>query len=861
MKGARLHILVSLLIGCGVCFADNGGGKIVSLIAAGAELRGAEVVVWWAADEYPGVAGFYLERLVPEKGTFTRVQDVLVSPIIPTLADGRRCEVVDREAAAGVRATYRLYVVWSDRSFTLTEPFDVVPVVAEVNKSSAVDVPGAAALPWISPSVAGDRLKVSVETNGLYFLGVEAIAAGLYGWNTGAVGTAISSGQFLLSCGTNEVAWLAAGGATGIYFYGEAPSSIHTRQNVYWLRPGAGKTMSASGGTPPSPAPSNQLYRASLHYETDVFSMYAELACTNVDADIWFWTLTQGGTSSSNATVNMNVTGVAPWQQPAVLTAHLQGGQISTGDSSDFRLNFFLNGVYLGSTNWGGRIPCDPSFPVTNLVEGANAVKIQAFKLAGDPPSTFSLLQSLDLEYDRLYVPMGSQTFCQGDSNPVVTVSGFGTADIRVLDITRPFSPVWVDSAAVDGVSGGVYRVSFAPASPTNRYLVSEGALLPVSVAGRRLAGWRETSNAWDYVVIAPPGFLVQAQALADYRAAQGLRAVVADVTSIYDEFNTGVVHPLAIRSFLSNAVRSWARAPQYVVLAGAGNLNYRNVGNMWTNDPCLIPPVTIYSTTTSRLGGSDGPIADIDGDRAPDVALGRLPFATTNEFLGWIDKMRAFESNSVSWRTVSLIAGSPDDAGNFPTSSDSLAERVPKVYANDRNYWTTQTLAQVRTRLFGAFNTGCSLMTYVGHGNSFQLADQSGGSKILTVSDVLALTNRSSAPIFLGMTCEFGRFEKPTAANQISGRLMRQAAGGAVAVWSATTTVANDDSVRLGGFVLDRLFSREDARMGQAIREAMVMEQAGRPDSHLLESYNLLGDPAMRTRLMGKRGFTLVIR
>lgn len=863
MKNVRTYTLALLFACAVVCPALAGTGKTVSLMACGTVLRGAEVVVWWVPEDNVGVVGFYLERLDPAKGVFVRVQNAMVSPIIPSYSGTERCEAADAGAAVGRQATYRVVAVWTDRSVTTSEAFTLTPSAVEAAAQAAPFVPVAAGMPWVSPSVPGDRVKICVESNGLYFVSAESIAAALDGWSPSAVSSAISEGLLRMSCGTNDVAWLGADGGGGVFFFGEAIASIFTRQNVYWLDPGTGTVMQAFAGAAPAAAPTGPVYRAGVHYETDLYSMFADFACTNVDADIWFWAFAQGGTASSNAVVKIVATGVSPAPQVASLTAHLHGGQISTGDSSDFRLKFFLNDVYLGTTNWGGRTPCDPSFCVTNLVEGTNTFKMQAFKLAGDTPSTFSLLQSIDLEFDRLYVPMGSQVICSGGSNQDLTVSGFATSDLQVFDITRAATPVKLDAALIDDAPGGGYRVSFTPASPTNRYLVSAGAWAPASVTGRRMAGWRASSNAFEFVAIAPPGFVAQAQELADYRAAQGVVSAVADVTSIYDEFNWGVVHPLAVRSFISNAVCSWAAAPRYVVLAGAGNLNYRNVDNTWSNDPCLIPPVTIYSTTTSRLGGSDTPLADIDGDRVPDVAIGRLPFATTNEFKGWLDKMRAFESNAIPWRTVSMTAGWPDDAGDFSSSSDGLAARLPKTYAADKNYASTQTLAQVRSRLFKAFNSGCSLLTYVGHGNRFQLADQGGTQQILTMNDVLALTNRMSAPIMLGMTCEFGRYERPlnSTNGRIGDRLLRQSAGGAVAVWSSVTIVANDDSVRLGGFLLERLFSRDDARLGQSIREAMVMEKAGRPDSHLLESYNLLGDPAMRTRLIGKRGFTLIVR
>ncbi len=80
-----------------------------------------------------------------------------------------------------------------------------------------------------------------------------------------------------------------------------------------------------------------------------------------------------------------------------------------------------------------------------------------------------------------------------------------------------------------------------------------------------------------DYLIITHRDFITASQMLADYRASQGLRTRVINVDDLYNEYNDGIYHPIAIKNFLRDAYVNWPKpAPTYVLLVGDGHWNFK---------------------------------------------------------------------------------------------------------------------------------------------------------------------------------------------------------------------------------------------------------------------------------------------
>jgi len=111
-------------------------------------------------------------------------------------------------------------------------------------------------------------------------------------------------------------------------------------------------------------------------------------------------------------------------------------------------------------------------------------------------------------------------------------------------------------------------------------------------------------------MVIYHPDFITQAKRLADHKQNIGRfkSPKVIDIKDIYREFSGGATDPAALRNFLVYARSQWGLFPDYVVLMGKGNYNYKGIklsepeyipvaeggGNAWKIFlPSLIPERT----------------------------------------------------------------------------------------------------------------------------------------------------------------------------------------------------------------------------------------------------------------------------
>ena len=131
------------------------------------------------------------------------------------------------------------------------------------------------------------------------------------------------------------------------------------------------------------------------------------------------------------------------------------------------------------------------------------------------------------------------------------------------------------------------------------------------------------------------------------------------DVEDIYDEFGYGVESAQAIRDFLMYAYESWVKpAPKYVLLVGDGTYDARDRFGLGT-----VNFVPTYLTFTSHMGetGTDEWYGRVSGDDlVPDVYIGRLPAATTDQASTMVAKIVGYERalNSRTWeRNVLLVA------------------------------------------------------------------------------------------------------------------------------------------------------------------------------------------------------------
>jgi len=793
-------------------------------------------VVWRTVQEY-GTAGFRVVRQV--SGGEVPLHDGWIWADI-TRPVGEYT-AVDPEGQEGAGATYRIEELRGEGTVvtlgTWSVTFDEPPAEPVVRAMAAE--PLFAPLSEPEP-VAAPAAKVRVASNDVFAVTYEALGAVL-GLTAGEVADRAAEASLVMRCGGEPVAYWADDAGQRLLFYGRQAKSRYTRHNVYWIEPGspgAGRLMQrlTPGDEPVEPDPT---FVGRVDFEQDLFSMVDHSG--TLREDLYFWNHVQVNTSSQQ----MERTFDAPLEGYAggdvAVTVRLTGWN-DTPANPDHKVEVRFNGTLIGTFTFDGKADVEQTFSASaaTVLPSGNGLRIKGILQPGLTSSTF-VIQGFSLGYEQHYAPRSGPL--EADDGGHGRLAAEGYTDPFVLDVTDPYSPVRV---ADD--NGGLPAGWSWPAGADTRWIYRERAAVPALMpvaAGH--GGWlRSATNAVDYLVIAPRAFEGPANALADYRAGQGLRTAVAYYEDICDQFAQGRNTPEAIRSLLIYAHDTWAAAPWMAVLGGWGHYDYYGAQTSADN---FLPPLLASDSRTLRP--ADGLFADLTGDGVPDLAIGRIPAQNVTQFSQYIAKLQAYEAGGVkSWhQNAFFIADNADDGGDFAATNLELSSAAAPRYTPSFTALDTRTAAQVRADIRAAFTNGSGIIHYTGHGSITVFVNLT-HEKLLAYDDAKALVN-PPVPLFISLTCLIGRFDlyQPTQRSLAEG-LVLNASGGSLAVY-APAGLSWNHYAGLFGEELYRLHAGE-----QADTIGLLLLRARRSFGVLsglhadaIRTYNLLGDPALKLR------------
>jgi len=845
---------------------------LASVAGFGATVEAGQVVVTWETSFELGTAGFHLERLDPVLGDYERVNDELL-PALITSPQGGRYSYVDPGAWPGQTYSYRLVEqeVWgSSRThgpYTVkpVEPAGLLPLVG-VQAAASVTETGqgfddpqrgyravahgedtnrrgrkvagtfqSAALAQgaqtavAAASLSSDSLQIPVRADGLFYASAADLARAL-GTTEAAMVRWIKRAQVQLTTGGRDVAWLPAANHVGVYFYGESIDSLYTLDNIYRVRVGqAGVRMRRSPATETAPEPvAVSGFQDTVTAEQDRFA--ATVVSTDPGSDYWYWEAFIGGSVAGWSTKSFSV------DLPDVLGDGVLRVFLKGASSSAHPVSVSINGNPLGEGTWDGLSDYELRLPVAGaqLNSGGNLVEVRAL---GTTENIF-YLDRIAVQYPRLARAVGDRLTLKAEVAGPLAVDGFSSGNIDVFDITDPETPRHLSAVTV--APGSVGQGITFNAKSGRRYLALTGAAVAAAVPVAMTAADLQTSlDRVDYLVIAPPVLRGAAQQLADYRQTTGLSSRVVGTDEIYDSFNWGVASPTAVREFLRQVVGPWG--VRYVALVGMGSFDYRDLGGRGAPQA-----PTLMTSTPNGLFGCDNCLADFDGDGVPDVPVGRIPAATPADLQTYLAKVSAYEATAgaLDLAGAMLLADNADPAaGNFPSDSDQVAALLPSEMPVTRIYLDQYPIGAARSLLFGGMNQGTGWVNYLGHGGDDRFSSQG----LLTVDDMGALSSIGRLPVISALTCAANRFEVPGYA-PLGARLVLDADGGAIAVWSPTGLSLNGPAVDLNRSLFTEVFQQGAATLGEAVQQAL-WENAGGADlpAYMLRIYSLLGDPALQ--------------
>jgi hypothetical protein len=384
-----------------------------------------------------------------------------------------------------------------------------------------------------------------------------------------------------------------------------------------------------------------------------------------------------------------------------------------------------------------------------------------------------------------------------------------------------------------------------------------------------------DKAQAVDTVVVCPQEFRETLEPWTEFRRAQGHQLA----------FVSNLLSPEQLRAEVRRQAASGTL--KYLVLVGDADPRLYS-------EPAVrrrsIPAHYATAEVNVKFGSSpeiatDNWYADLNDDRIPDLAVGRLTCDSSAELAALVEKILAYERSADfgPWRRqVHFVAG----LGGFGAVADTvleaaakslISEGVPSAFCTTMTYGSWQSPYCPDPRAFrdvtlSRLNEGSLFWVYLGHGQQRSVDEvrvPGGRFPILSTDDTIELACEHGAPIACFLACYSGAFDLP---RDCLAEEMLAAEGGPVAILCGSRVTMPYAMTVLGSELLAQVFTHHAPTLGQALlaakqrtmqtenpskhRQAMdAMARLMSPTADLLTAeraehldlFNLLGDPLLR--------------
>lgn len=807
--------------------------------------RGQRTIEWDTTTEL-GTIGFVVEKMGAD-GRYRRIHEGYIPALLAP--QGGHYAVIDNTPSTE-RSSYVIYDVDTHYVETTHGPYAVslTPATGTVPSSLAHRGFGSVARAWPTLDIArtprvasprwasrastgaGDALHIAVRELGLTRVPAATLAEQL-GRPESEVTADLLGGEFALTVGGESVPWTTDATGSALIFYAAPRDSIYARDTIYRLSRGTGEVMERGVAAAPGAGAAPVTYPFTTRVEEDRFPGTA--VAPDPESDYWHWKVV----SSLNpdlqiASVDVPLEGVASDAGPAQMVIT---GYAITNNPHYFHVE--VNGVSAGQIQFPreGTYSLPIELPAGVLHDGVNTVTLTAERV--DTVDSSIYLDAFDVTYPRNFVANDSRLLFESGVASPVTVGGFASADVTLVDITDA-SHARVLTASLAPAMDGSYTLAFG--AEASRHFVAAtvaGMHTPTAVWPDSPSALRSDANSAEYIVIAPSEFKSAAVRLANLRIAQGRSAVVVELEDIYDEFNHGTPNPHAIADFLSYAHAVWGVGPSYVALVGSFSFDYRDVLGLGGN---IMPSLMLR--TSRGLYPGDNTFVDFDHNGTPDIAIGRLPVTTPDQFSTLVDKIEAYEAAEAGdWTNqVVLVSDGAVDV-DFQGMTAGVLQRVPSSVSTEVIDLLEIDVTAARITFTDAVDRGAVAINYLGHGGSDHLSEQN----LFDTAGAAALNNGARLPIVTAGSCLVSGFGMPGVAS-VGEALVHNPNGGAIAVWSPSSISDAVHGKELAAAVLENVLEGRRRPLGDAVQEAVrfLAEQDIPPTE--FATFTLLGDPAL---------------
>lgn len=645
-------------------------------------------------------------------------------------------------------------------------------------------------------------------------------------------------------------------GADALFFFGQRlrgdeMTTKYSDENVYWLRSGGdpGPRIPQRAVTPQGDLPPAPHFAASVQAEENMH-WYTQHTILPPTRDTWFWA---EFFPTPTRPEQRDFTGQAPHPAPdqdATLWIDQNARALNT-HITEISLNHSL----LLTTTWDlkTRNWASVAVPAGLLASGVNTVTVRALAAAG-VRKDWVYFNFWRLDYRRLFRAWQGQIDFRTETAGLqaFAITDWAGTDIFAWEISDPLAPRRLTGAAIDAAPGGFRLLMHLNAGEGEHFWLQEASAIgpPASLRRHTAPDLQNRASGADVIIITAAALQPAAERLAEWQRSQGHTPLVLDFLDVVDAFNAGIYHPQAVPALLAWAQAHWPEPkPAYLILFGDGHWNFKGYNPaLYPPEPNHIPPYLAWVDPWQGEVPADNLYADLDGDRRPDLAIGRIPALTLAEAETMVDKISGYDSSArlAPWqRRAVFVADNADAAGDFPLVSDAvIAQHLPADLTPERIYLggSAPDAAAARAAIAAAFDAGAFMLQYTGHGSVQNWAHES----IWTAADVAGLQNAGRLPLIMTFNCLDGYFAFPGQPGMAES-VTRQQAGGAIAAISPTGlgTTGFQHEFRL--LLMDALFAADVADVGEALLLAKQRFFDRYGANYLVETMTLFGDPTLR--------------
>lgn len=653
----------------------------------------------------------------------------------------------------------------------------------------------------------------------------------------------LDESDYLVFYGRGTSGWTSTGGKLSHYTH------LYDNKNVYWLtfNDGTpGKRILQKSGTPSLSGKRLDRFKDAVFWDRDV---------DNPLRGGKFWYGVRFDEKNADASIELPISD--PVESDTVLCRiRVKGGNDDIWITHQLQCS--LNGTPLGTIQLARANFRQIEFvSVGSLRSAQNYV---GFYYTATHVAAVAYLDWVELEYPRLLKAQdGKLRFYSPFSSGIYlySLSGFSSKPL-VFDITEPENVCAIE-VSQDG-QGWVFQDTVTTELKTYYAVVENNFLEPFRIERDEPSHLRGTNQEGELLILTHKDFMTQALRYKEFKETfDSLSVMVVDIQDVYDEFSGGLVDPVAIRDFVRYAVLFWKKGPQYLLLFGDGDYDYRNL--ISSKDQNWIPPYEYDASSVDDARASDDWYAYVVGDdKRMDLAVGRLPVQTAEEAQWVVDKLIQYQSKPVwgDWKTLITLVGDDEKAQlgteeerDHILAMEELSNRIIPPEFNLRKIYLTEYPEEIRMRrlkpkaqedLLKQINRGTLIVDFSGHGNRTVWAHERIFDQL---TDLRRIQNEQRTPLFYAATCEFGLFDDPFD-QYFAERLLVSQNGGAIAVIGATRFCYADANNRLNREFLRALFdvSEGGARIGDALRVGKLATSGNLENN---EKFILLGDPSMR--------------